>query len=143
MFTLDTAEQFYIHLGMTGRLTVEPADAEVMKHTHLIAVLDNGRPLRFRDARRFGGISVARRADIQRRRRHGLGPRAAARASRSAKDAIGPAPVRTIKTALLDQRLIAGLGNIYVDESLFLAGIHPTRPACELTEDDVKRLTGR
>src|SRR3954454_2613115 len=56
MFTLDTAEQFYIHLGMTGRLTVEPADAEVMKHTHLIAELDDGRQLRFRDARRFGGI---------------------------------------------------------------------------------------
>src|SRR4051794_41913962 len=56
MFTLDTAEQFYIHLGMTGRLTVEPADAEVMKHTHLIAELDDGRQLRFRDARRFGGV---------------------------------------------------------------------------------------
>jgi formamidopyrimidine-DNA glycosylase len=47
---------------------------------------------------------------------------------------------RAIKTALLDQRLIAGLGNIYVDESLFLAGIHPTCPACDLTDDDVKRL---
>src|SRR3954454_1991366 len=49
MFTLDNAEQFYIHLGMTGRLTVEPAVAEVMKHTHFIAELDGGRQLRFRD----------------------------------------------------------------------------------------------
>jgi formamidopyrimidine-DNA glycosylase len=140
MFTLDTTEQFYIHLGMTGRLTVEPADAEVMKHTHLIAELDDGRQLRFRDARRFGGVWW-------------LGQPSAN--GDDADAALGPEPLlvrpaqlktrlartrRAIKTALLDQRLIAGLGNIYVDESLFLAGISPTCPACKLTDDDVKRL---
>jgi formamidopyrimidine-DNA glycosylase len=139
MFTLDTDEQFYVHLGMTGRLTVEPADAEVMKHTHLIVDLDDGRQLRFRDARRFGGIwwlgQPSSNGDVD----AVLGPepllvRPAQLLTRLARTR------RAIKTALLDQRLIAGLGNIYVDESLFLAGIHPTCPACDLDEEEVKRL---
>jgi formamidopyrimidine-DNA glycosylase len=134
VFILDDGNRFYIHLGMSGRLTTEPPDNEILKHTHLIlhfAKFD----LRFRDPRRFGGIWWLGDADDS--------------------DTIGPEPLslrpqqlaarlaktrRVIKSALLDQNLIAGLGNIYVDESLFEAGIHPLTPADKLTPPQVSRL---
>lgn len=134
VFLLDSGNRFFIHLGMTGQLTVEPVDAQVKKHTHLIALLDNGRHLRFVDARRFGGI-------------HWLGA--------TVTDDIGPEPLtmrsgvlarqlsrtkRVVKTALLDQKTIAGIGNIYADESLHAAGIHPMTIACELSAEQVEQL---
>lgn len=134
VFHLATGDRFYIHLGMTGQLTTEPSDAAVKKHTHLIADLDSDRQLRFVDPRRFGGV-------------HWMG--------RTEHVAIGPEPLkmrsatlarqlsgtrRAIKTALLDQRLIAGIGNIYADESLHAAGIHPLVCANQLTPDQVHKL---
>ena len=139
VFTLDDGDRFYIHLGMTGQLTLVDrrslAASPAAKHTHL--ELDLGtRHLRFRDPRRFGGVwwlGADDGADC------GMGPepltlRPAQLARRLAKTR------RAIKSALLDQALVAGLGNIYVDESLFLAGIHPLAKANELTSRQVSRL---
>ena len=135
VFTLDDDNRFYIHLGMTGQVTVVAPETPVAPHTHLELDLGSER-LRFRDPRRFGGLWWVGRG--------------------SADDGIGPEPLglrpaellrrlnrttRAVKNALLDQRVVAGLGNIYVDEALHAAGIHPLKPADRLTADDVGRLS--
>jgi formamidopyrimidine-DNA glycosylase len=137
VFTLDDGNRFYVHLGMTGQLTVTQRDAAVLPHTHVELELDNGERLRFRDPRRFGGVWWLGRDAI------------------AADDGMGPEPLnlrpaqlfrrmhkttRAVKNALMDQTVVAGLGNIYVDESLFAAGIHPLTPANELSVEQVGRL---
>jgi formamidopyrimidine-DNA glycosylase len=140
---LDDGNRFYVHLGMTGRLTVEPIGAEVKSHTHLVIEVTETetkappQEVRFSDPRRFGGIwwlGTAASGD-ERMGPEPLGMRAAQLGKRLA------ATKRAIKSALLDQELVAGLGNIYVDESLFLARIHPLTPANELTAAQIKELT--
>ena len=127
-----TQAQWIVHLGMTGRLVVSPPDSEMVKHTHLVAKLASGRELRFVDPRRFGRLSVA----------HGF-------------EAAGSEPLEVqldhfvslfrgrqtpIKSALLNQKLLRGVGNIYADESLFRAGLRPRRRAASLTREDLRRL---
>ncbi len=139
IFTLDDDTRFYIHLGMTGRLALGEPDAPIQPHTHLILKIRRRNAplhLRFRDVRRFGGIFWlgTNLAD------NDLGPepltlRPSQFAPRLART------TRAIKNALLDQKLIAGLGNIYVDESLHAARIHPLAPANRLTPDQITRLT--
>ena len=138
VFTLDDGNRFYVHLGMTGQLTVTQRDAAVLSHTHMELELDSGERVRFRDPRRFGGVWW-------------LGNDALA-----ADDGMGPEPLklrpaqlfrrlhkttRAVKNALMDQNVVAGLGNIYVDESLHAAGIHPLTPANKLKPEEVARLT--
>jgi formamidopyrimidine-DNA glycosylase len=140
---LDDGNRFYVHLGMTGRLTVELPDAPVKSHTHLvIEVTEPARTtspvqVRFQDPRRFGGIwwLGASATGSERMGPEPLGIRSAQLAARLAKTR------RAIKSALLDQTLIAGLGNIYVDESLFRAGIHPLTLASTLAPEQVRKLT--
>ena len=130
--TQESSAQWIVHLGMTGRMVVCEADSETAKHTHLVAKLASGRELRFVDPRRFGRLSVA----------HGF-------------EAGGSEPLEVqldhfvslfhgrktpIKSALLNQKLLRGVGNIYADESLFRAGIRPRRRAASLTRDDLRRL---
>jgi formamidopyrimidine-DNA glycosylase len=135
VFTLDDANGFYIHLGMSGQLTVESPAAEVRKHTHLILHLADT-DVRFRDPRRFGGVFWLGRDGSG---EENLGPEPLTLTPRRLGTLLAGTR-RAIKTALLDQRLIAGIGNIYADEALFAAGIHPCRPANELTADEVARL---
>jgi formamidopyrimidine-DNA glycosylase len=135
VITLDDGNRFYIHLGMTGRLTIEPHEQEPVKHTHLTLHFDEFL-LRFRDPRRFGGIWWLGSNDQEGDQ---MGPepltlRPQALAKRLSKT------TRAIKNALLDQSVIAGLGNIYVDESLFAAGVHPLTPANELSKSQISRL---
>jgi len=134
VFTLDDENRFYIHLGMSGRLTIAlPTDA-VAPHTHLVIEIAS-HELRFVDPRRFGGIWwMGRDADDP-----DLGPEPLTLSSRDLAARL-KGTKRAIKAALLDQSLIAGLGNIYVDESLFVAGIHPLRPANKLKPDQIERL---
>ncbi len=134
LFTLGDGSRFFAHLGMTGRLTFGPRRRERPKHTHVCLHFAHGE-VHFVDPRRFGGL-IWLGDDLS---DGNLGPepleiRPAELARRLERTR------RSIKTALLDQRLIAGPGNIYVDEALFLAGIHPTLPADALSREQVGRL---
>jgi formamidopyrimidine-DNA glycosylase len=126
--------QWIVHLGMTGRLQVCDPQAETAKHTHAIIKLSSGRELRFVDPRRFGRLSVAGSGDF---------------------DATGVEPLEVdldrfvdlfrgrktpMKSALLNQKLLRGVGNIYADESLFRAGIRPRRQAAKVTREQFAKL---
>jgi formamidopyrimidine-DNA glycosylase len=140
VFTVEGCDRFYIHLGMSGQLTVERAETEVTKHTHLVMTLAGKSEygemqLRFRDPRRFGGVFWLGCGTAE----EGLGPEPLT--LKPAKLATALAGTRRpIKSALLDQRLIAGLGNIYADECLFLAQVHPLTLANTLSMEQVGRL---
>ena len=127
--------QWIVHLGMTGRMVVIDPAAEIAKHTHLIAKLSSGRELRFIDPRMFGKLSV-----------HPVG-----------FDPGGVEPLEVgeeqfialfrgrktpIKSALLNQKLLRGVGNIYADEALFRAGIRPRRRAAAITRAQFLKLHG-
>jgi formamidopyrimidine-DNA glycosylase len=123
------------HLGMTGHLRVTQRAAEVVKHTHLRAGLDDGRELRFDDARRFGRVMLGSRALLEERRMlPALGVEPLSDDFTPQRfDALMGRTTRTVKAALLDQSGIAGLGNIYIDEACHLAGVRPTRRCQRLT----------
>ena len=127
-----SAAQWIVHLGMTGRMVVCEPKSDVAKHTHAILRLASGRELRFVDPRRFGRLSVT----------HGF-------------QAPGSEPLEVelerfvplfqgrktpIKSALLNQKLLSGVGNIYADESLFRAGVRPRRRAASLTKEELRLL---
>ncbi len=124
--------QWIVHLGMTGRLLLSGPDVEIAKHTHAIASLASGRELRFVDPRRFGRLSVSHEFK-----------------------AAGAEPLEVdlerfvsffrgrktpIKSALLNQNLLSGVGNIYADESLFRAKVRPRRRASSLSKEELRRL---
>jgi formamidopyrimidine-DNA glycosylase len=130
----SSTAQWIVHLGMTGRLQVCEPEAEVAKHTHAILKLSSGRELRFVDPRRFGRLSVAQAGNF---------------------DAAGVEPLEIdldrflalfrgrktpIKSALLNQKLLRGVGNIYADESLFRAGLRPRRRASTITREQLAKL---
>jgi formamidopyrimidine-DNA glycosylase len=136
----DRGETMILHLGMSGRMRLDPS--ELMKHDHVVFETGNGRRVAFNDARRFGSIDlvVTSAADA-----HpllaGIGPEplgpdfgagvlAAAFEGRAAP----------VKALLLDQRIVAGLGNIYVCEALFRAGLHPARPGGSVAKKTIARL---
>jgi formamidopyrimidine-DNA glycosylase len=130
------------HLGMTGQLTVADAAGPPADHTHLVFGLDEGATeLRFRDARRFGsatwfGTRAAVDAFFE---RSGLGPEPFGLPADYWRRALAGTR-RSLKAVLLDQRVVAGVGNIYADESLFEARLHPARPACGLDAASAGRL---
>ncbi len=124
--------QWVVHLGMTGRMLVNDPTDELAKHTHLVATLKSGRELRFVDPRRLGRLSVA----------YGFEPGGKEPLDVSLQDFIPLFRGRKtpIKSALLNQKLLRGVGNIYADESLFRTGVRPTRKAASLKKDDLARL---
>jgi formamidopyrimidine-DNA glycosylase len=126
------ADQCIIHLGMTGALQVVLPEAEVLKHTHLILRLTSGREVRFVDPRRFGRIRVSHGFEVA-----GLEPLETGFDEFAALFRKRKTP---IKSALLNQKLLRGLGNIYADESLFRAGIRPRRCAASLRQEELRRL---
>jgi formamidopyrimidine-DNA glycosylase len=132
---LSSGEDLVVHLGMTGHLTVVAPTATVVKHTHFRAGLDDGRELRFDDARRFGRLLLGPRAMLE--EQGVLPPLGVEPLSEEFTgehlDVWLRGTTRTVKGALLDQRGVAGLGNIYVDEACHLAGVRPTRRAHTLT----------
>jgi formamidopyrimidine-DNA glycosylase len=134
-----TGAGLLLHLGMSGRLTagVQPW-AAWPPHTHLVVAMSDGQEVRLRDPRRFGRIGWVQPGD------HpwpNLGPDALARnfSARCFQETLGgrQAP---IKSLLLDQGVVAGIGNIYADEALFRARIHPLTAGGRLTTADVRRL---
>jgi len=141
---LDTSgERVIVHLGMTGHLRVwEPEEAPV-KHTHFRALLDSGLELRYDDPRQFGRLVVGTMDELI--------------AARAFPKRLGPEPIhgdlteaefeklvkarrRPVKSALLDQSFLAGVGNIYADEACFRAGIRPSRWTHRLTVRERRAL---
>jgi formamidopyrimidine-DNA glycosylase len=127
----DAGAGIIIHLGMTGRLRVQPKGAARVPHTHVVLGLAGGDELRFVDARRFGWVTpgrpIAGDAALT-----ALGPDPLTELDAPALAAALVAARAPIKAFLLDQRRIAGLGNIYVAEALFRVGAHPATPARRL-----------
>jgi formamidopyrimidine-DNA glycosylase len=125
--------QWIVHLGMTGRLLIAQPDIAVPKHTHAILRLRSGRELRFVDPRRFGRLTVVCRG-FQAPGGEPLDIDFESFASLFRKRKT------PIKSALLNQSLLSGIGNIYADESLFRAGVRPRRRAASLTRDRLQRV---
>jgi formamidopyrimidine-DNA glycosylase len=125
--------QWIVHLGMTGRLVVCDPAAEIAKHTHLIAKLASERELRFIDPRMFGKLSV---------HAGGFDPGGVEplEVSEERFVALFRGRKTPIKSALLNQKLLRGVGNIYADESLFRAGIRPRRRAAAITRQQLGKL---
>lgn len=127
-----------IHLKMSGRLQIAPVAEPLDKHTHVLFDLDDGRQLRFQDTRKFGRVYLV---DDPQQVTGGLGPEPLADdftfddfcqrlARRSGR----------LKSLLMNQQFLAGVGNIYADEALFVARLHPLRTADSLTPDEQARL---
>ena len=138
--------QFLVHLGMTGRLLVSTPETPVPAHTHAILTLSSGKELRFVDARRFGRLSIVAAAKPEEKYAGGyVGQYVGSGAEPltiSLEEFLALFRKRKtpIKAALLNQSLLHGVGNIYADESLFHAGIRPTRHAGRLTRAELTRL---
>ncbi|GAQ18921.1 formamidopyrimidine-DNA glycosylase [Oceanobacillus picturae] len=130
------------HLRMEGKYSVEPPGEAVKKHTHVIFRFTNGEELRYNDVRKFGTMHLYQRGE---------------ELLNKPLNQLGPDPFdatftfdyfyqklkkteRVIKSALLDQTIVTGLGNIYVDETLYKAGVHPLKKASKLTKKEVKAI---
>lgn len=143
LFTLSTKMCWVTHLGMTGRFTIDVTDGERHEHMELKAVRP-ARSLRigYSDPRRFGYMGLIPVDELEAHRwfaRLGPEPLGAAFTSRYLLEA-AQSRRQAIKTFLLDQRVVAGLGNIYVCEALYRAGIAPTQAAGNLTSPRIRRL---
>jgi formamidopyrimidine-DNA glycosylase len=140
LLDLDDGTSVVVHLRMTGRLVAAPRNAPPLRFEHLAIELDDGQDLRFADQRKFGRVLHLPPEEVDRLERR-LGPEPLA--SRFTATGLASALLRRpgkLKSVLLDQRLIAGLGNIYVDEALFRARLHPERAANGLSLAEVRRL---
>lgn len=141
---LDSGDTVWFHLRMTGRMSSEPSDSPVRKHTHIIFRLDDGTDLRFTDPRRFGRFWLLREGEVDTftgMAKLGPEPLDGDVTADYLEDRVGHSR-RCVKSRLLDQSVIAGIGNIYADEILFLAGICPTRGSDSLDHDDWVRVAG-
>lgn len=134
---LSDSRALLFHLGMTGRLVLEAANAPLPAHTHVVFHLGTTR-LRFTDVRRFGLVRVVS-GEPEELASLGAEPFDAALTANQLFCALRRTR-RAIKEALLDQRVIAGLGNIYVCETLFHAGMNPRKGANRVTQDQAQRL---
>jgi formamidopyrimidine-DNA glycosylase len=129
--------QWIVHLGMTGRLLVTTPNGPLAAHTHARLSLASGRELRFVDPRRFGRLEFRELSRGSGFSAAGADPLAI---DGEAFAALFRGRKQAIKTALLNQKLLSGVGNIYADESLFRAGIRPKRRAGRLTGKELEGL---
>ena len=127
-----------VHLGMTGQFYACSPTAPLLKHTHVVVWLSGGEQLRFRDQRRFGKMLVLPEADLD-DYFAALGPEPF-RISFDRFCALFAARRAPVKSLLQNQNRLRGLGNIYSSEALFVAGIHPGRPAGTLRRPELARL---
>jgi formamidopyrimidine-DNA glycosylase len=138
IFDLDSGWHLLIHLRMTGRIQLVPKGRKRHKHEHVVLKLDQQREMRFFDPRKFGRLYLVKDTEKLLGR---LGPEPLSR--RFTARQLGQrlqAKKRQLKPLLLDQTFLAGLGNIYVDEALWDAGIHPLRISSTLTQAETQRL---
>jgi formamidopyrimidine-DNA glycosylase len=137
---LDDGTAIVVHLRMTGRLSAVPHDEPPLRFQHLTIEFENGLDLRFSDQRKFGRVVHTHGDDVRRLEgKLGLEPLTPEFTAEWLEARLRRRPGK-IKAVLLDQGLIGGLGNIYADEALFLARIHPERRANTLTPEEVRRL---
>ena len=138
VFDLNEGATMLLHLRMSGRLHLVPAGSRRLKHEHVVIGFADGRELRFHDTRKFGRISLLMDpAPVLDR----LGPEPLApEFTVSVLSGILNGRRRLLKPLLLDQTVIAGLGNIYVDEALWEAGLHPLRLASSLAKPEIRAL---
>lgn len=128
----DSKAQWIVHLGMTGSLRICEPQTEVARHTHAILKLSSGRELRFVDPRRFGRLSVSAKFDTT-----GIEP---LEVDLERFVSLFRSRKTPIKSALLNQKLLRGVGNIYADESLFRSGLRPRRRASSITREQLRKL---
>jgi formamidopyrimidine-DNA glycosylase len=134
----DPPSHLMVHLGMTGRLVVRAAGEPAPPHTHVYFELDDGRELRYTDIRRFGQMLLLRDVKIAELRER-LGEDALTISAEDFRRRLIGRRAR-IKALLLDQSVLRGVGNIYADESLWRARLHPARLAAKLSQEDIDRL---
>lgn len=135
---LDIGDRVILHLRMTGCLLFTPADFPEEKHTHIVLEMSDGRQLRFSDMRRFGRFWLLQNGEEDTYSgiaKLGMEPFDEGLTADYLISRLGKRK-KTIKECLLDQSVVAGIGNIYSDEILFAAGIHPAWPACSLQQEE-------
>jgi len=138
IFDLSGGDRLIIHLKMTGQLAVRPGDAPADKYGHTVFDLDDGRQLRFLDMRKFGRVHLGADEDEV---VGSLGAEPLADdLTLSEFSALISKRRGALKPLLLNQQFVAGIGNIYADEALFVAGVHPQRKADTLTGEEIERL---
>ncbi|MCI9124708.1 MAG: bifunctional DNA-formamidopyrimidine glycosylase/DNA-(apurinic or apyrimidinic site) lyase [Eubacterium sp.] len=139
---LESQDRVILHLRMTGCLLFTPAAFPEEKHTHIVFHMSDGNELRFSDTRRFGRfwLLCSGENDVcSGISKLGMEPFDTALTAEYLSSHMGSRK-KTIKQCLLDQSMIAGIGNIYSDEILFTAGLYPARPANSLNQNDWQRL---
>ncbi len=127
-----------IHLGMTGKISVCPPETPVPDHTHVFLALDDGRELRYNDVRRFGRMALLANGAHE-RVLGGLGLEPLEISAEEFRMRVQARKSR-IKAVLLNQGVVRGIGNIYADESLWRARIHPEKIGAQLKDDELRRL---
>jgi len=138
----DDGRALVVQLGMTGSVTIEsgpPPKGMEGRHRHVVWELEGARRMAFRDPRRFGGLTAYESEASLRAAWSSLGPDALLTLPKELGRhlvEVFAGRQRPVKAALLDQAVLAGLGNIYADEALFAARIHPLRPVASLTRSD-------
>lgn len=141
---MDRGDSIIVHLGMSGRFVLADTDAPRVRHTHVIFHFPDGLQLRFIDPRRFGAIDLIRTKD------EGNWPPLALLGPEPMSEEFSPnyfsdaisRKSSAIKAILLDQRVVAGLGNIYVCEILFRARVNPFTKGRDLTAKDISLIVG-
>lgn len=144
LLDLERASTLVVHLGMSGRLTIEPNQSPRRIHEHVVFELDDGEQLRFRDPRRFGLVFALPTSELA------SDPHFAHLGAEPFEDRLrgedlwrlGRSRRTSIKAFLMDAEVIVGVGNIYASESLYLAGIDPRRAASRISRDRYVRLLG-
>ncbi len=138
ILNLDSGEALILHLKMTGSLLLKPASVEPEKYVRAVIYLDNETAIHFRDQRKLGAMWLVEDAGSV-VGKLGVEPLEADFTPELLAQLLG-SRTAPIKALLCDQNFIAGIGNMYADEALFAAGIHPLRSGGSLSQDEVKRL---
>lgn len=140
LIDLDNGYSVIVHLGMTGRLTLQNSEYNAIKHDHVIFTLDNAGQLVFNDYRRFGMIYTMLTSSIEEQFLQNLGvePLSGYMSSKYLQQKLNRNI--PIKNLLMDNRIVVGIGNIYASESLFVARILPDRSGNTLSEQDINNL---
>lgn len=141
IFELVGGYSFVIHLKLTGQLIYYSKLPEIEKKTHVIFYFKDGSGLFFNDFRKFGFVKIMKSAEVEKYlERLGLGPEPLTLGFKEFKGLLEKKKRSKIKPTLMDQKVLAGLGNIYAQEACFRAGILPERVISSLTESEIKKL---